>query len=106
MLADQESDLAERKETFKGDAPMMVRETVCAFANDLPDHRRSGVVFIGARDDGTPSGLVVTDNCCCSLQTSRPTATSCRHRALMWRNVCCLEQRWLSSRYCLRIRPQ
>jgi ATP-dependent DNA helicase RecG len=61
MLADVESDLAERKETFKGDAPTTVRETVCAFANDLPDHRRPGVVFIGARDDGTPSGLVVTD---------------------------------------------
>jgi len=61
MLADLESDLVERKETFKGDAPTAVREAVCAFANDLPNHRRSGVVFIGARDDGTPSGLPITD---------------------------------------------
>ena len=57
MLADIESDLAERKESFSGDAPNKVREAVCAFANDLPDHRKPGVVFIGARDNGSPSGV-------------------------------------------------
>jgi ATP-dependent DNA helicase RecG len=61
MLGDPESDLAERKESFKGDAPSSVREAVCAFANDLPDHRRPGVVFIGARDDGSPTGVLVSD---------------------------------------------
>lgn len=61
MLADLESDLVERKESFKGDAPTTVREAVCAFANDLPDHRRAGVVFIGAKDDGSPAGLSITD---------------------------------------------
>jgi ATP-dependent DNA helicase RecG len=61
MLSELESDLVERKESFRGDAPTTVREAVCAFANDLPNHRRPGVVFVGARDDGTPSGLAVTD---------------------------------------------
>ena len=61
MLGDLESDLAERKESFKGDAPAKVREAVCAFANDLPGHRRPGVVFIGARDDGSPTGVAITD---------------------------------------------
>lgn len=61
MLADLESDSSERKESFAGDAPTKVREAVCAFANDLPAHRRAGVVFIGARDDGSPSGLAITD---------------------------------------------
>jgi ATP-dependent DNA helicase RecG len=61
MLFDLESDLAERKESFKGDAPAKVREAVCAFANDLPGRGQPGVVFIGARDDGRPSGLAVTD---------------------------------------------
>lgn len=62
MLADLESDRAERKEAFRGEAPNSVREAVCAFANDLPDHRRAGVVFIGARNaDGMPSGLPITD---------------------------------------------
>ena len=61
LLADLESDLVERKESFRGSAPTTVRETVCSLANDLPDHRQPGVVFIGARDDGTPSNLAVSD---------------------------------------------
>jgi ATP-dependent DNA helicase RecG len=61
MLADLESDLVERKESLKGEAPTAVREAICAFANDLPDRRRAGIVFIGARNDGSPAGLVVTD---------------------------------------------
>jgi ATP-dependent DNA helicase RecG len=61
LLVTPESDRAERKESFKGDAPNTVREAVCAFANDLPGHGVPGVVFIGVRDDGTPTGLAVTD---------------------------------------------
>lgn len=61
MLTDLESDLVERKESLGGDAPAKARQAVCAFANDLPDHRQAGVVLIGARDDGAPSGLAVTD---------------------------------------------
>jgi len=61
LLVDLESDRVERKESFAGSAPKKVREAVCAFANDLPDHRQPGVVFIGARDDGIPAGLTVSD---------------------------------------------
>lgn len=61
MLTDLESDLSERKESLKGDAPTKVREAVCAFANDLPGYAKPGVVFIGVRDDGTPMGLAITD---------------------------------------------
>jgi ATP-dependent DNA helicase RecG len=61
MLANTESDLVERKESLAGDAPTKAREAICAFANDLPDHRQAGVVFIGARDNGTPVGLAITD---------------------------------------------
>ncbi|MFN0070301.1 MAG: ATP-binding protein, partial [Chloroflexota bacterium] len=61
MLTDLESDLVERKESFGGSAPTSVREAVCAFANDLPDHRLAGVIFIGAKDDGSPAGLPITD---------------------------------------------
>ena len=61
MMADLESDLVERKESLQGNAPRTIRHAVCAFANDLPDHRRLGVVFVGVCDDGTPSGLDVTD---------------------------------------------
>lgn len=62
MLLDLESDLVERKESFKGDAPTKIREAICAMANDLPGHGRPGVVFVGVRDDGAPSGMVATDD--------------------------------------------
>ncbi|MBI1867968.1 MAG: putative DNA binding domain-containing protein [Methylocystis sp.] len=62
LLDDIESDRVERKESFKGDASDKCRQAVCAFANDLPDHRKPGFVFIGARDNGLPSQLVITDD--------------------------------------------
>lgn len=62
MLRDLESDLVERKESFRGNAPGAIRDAVCAFANDLPDHRRAGVIFLGARDDGAPANLAITDS--------------------------------------------
>jgi ATP-dependent DNA helicase RecG len=61
LLDDLESDFVERKETWKGDAHDKGRQAVCAFANDLPDHRKPGVLFVGAKDDGSPSGLAITD---------------------------------------------
>jgi predicted HTH transcriptional regulator len=48
LLLDLESDLVERKECWSGDAPDKGRQAVCAFANDLPDHRQPGVLFVGA----------------------------------------------------------
>ncbi len=71
LLADLESDRAERKESFNGDAPEKVRQAVCAFANDLPGHARQGVAFIGARDDGTPTNLQITDDLLLSLASIR-----------------------------------
>jgi len=62
LLTDLESDRVERKESLKGDAPEKIREAICAFANDLPNHRRPGIVLVGVKDkDGTPSGLAITD---------------------------------------------
>jgi len=67
LLDDTESDRAERKETFKGDVPKKARQTICAFANDLPNHNEPGVLFIGAKDNGAPSGVEVTDKLLLSL---------------------------------------
>ena len=61
MLHDLESDCVERKESFTGDTPKRAREAVCAFANDLPNHNKAGVLFLGATDDGKPNGLKITD---------------------------------------------
>ena len=62
LLVDLESDLVERKQSWSGDAPDKGRQAVCAFANDLPAHGRPGVLFVGAKDDGTPSNLPITDH--------------------------------------------
>jgi ATP-dependent DNA helicase RecG len=61
LLRDVESDTVERKESLAGQAPDTIRQAICAFANDLPDHRKPGVVFVGARDDGSCAGLPITD---------------------------------------------
>lgn len=67
LLDDTESDRAERKQTFKGDVPKKARQAICAFANDLPNHNEPGVLFIGAKDNGAPSELEVTDQLLLSL---------------------------------------
>lgn len=50
LLDDIESDRVERKESVAdGDK---IRQAICAFANDLPDHKQPGVLFIGVNDAG------------------------------------------------------
>lgn len=61
LLDDLESDHVERKDSFRGDVPKKARQAVCAFANNFLNHDKPGVLFIGAKDDGTPSGLDITD---------------------------------------------
>ena len=61
LLQDIESDRVERKESLSESSRTKVREAICAFANDLPDHGKPGVVIVGASDDGTVLGLSVTD---------------------------------------------
>jgi ATP-dependent DNA helicase RecG len=57
LVRSDESDRVERKESLSD----RVRQTICAFANDLAGHRRPGVVIIGQRDDGAPTGLAIDD---------------------------------------------
>lgn len=59
LLADDESDLVERKRTAADRSA--IRRSVCAFANDLPGHARPGVIFIGLEDDGRCAGIEVDD---------------------------------------------
>jgi ATP-dependent DNA helicase RecG len=61
LLDNLESDRSERKRAWAGDAPEKVRQAVCAFANDLPNSGEPGTVFIGAKDDGSPAGINVSD---------------------------------------------
>jgi ATP-dependent DNA helicase RecG len=59
LLSDLESDRAERKSSISDKTK--VCEAACAFANDLPGHRKTSVVFIGVDDRGHCSNLPVTD---------------------------------------------
>ncbi|MCK4658220.1 MAG: putative DNA binding domain-containing protein [Phycisphaerae bacterium] len=59
LLFDAESDRVERKESLS-DAGK-IRQAICAFANDMPDHQTAGVLFIGAKDDGSGAHLPITD---------------------------------------------
>ncbi len=59
LFHDLESDRAERKASLSdGDK---IKQAICALANDLPDHRKPGAIFIGQRDDGTCANLEVDD---------------------------------------------
>ena len=59
LLLDLESDRVERTvSTTKTDK---FAEAVTAFSNDLSNHRQPGYLIIGAKQDGTSCGLVVTD---------------------------------------------
>jgi ATP-dependent DNA helicase RecG len=59
LLAEGEADRIERT-TSVGDTDKF-SEAVTAFANDLPNHRLPGYLVIGVNEDGTPSGLEITD---------------------------------------------
>jgi ATP-dependent DNA helicase RecG len=69
LLLDLESDRSERKSSYKDSDK--IRQAVCAFANDLPDHRKPGVVFVGVHDDGRPAGLEISDEVLVTLASIR-----------------------------------
>lgn len=61
LFHDMESDRAERKRNFQAAADR-IRQAICAYANDLPNHRLPGLVFIGQEDDGSCSGINVDEH--------------------------------------------
>ena len=59
LLSDLESDRIERT-TSVNDTDKFC-QAICAFANDLPNHRQPGYLLIGVKNNGLLSGLTVTD---------------------------------------------
>ena len=59
MLHDLESDCIER--TVSTTNTDKFGQAICAFANDLPNHRQPGYLFLGVKDNGAVQGLHVTD---------------------------------------------
>ena len=60
LFEDLESDRVERKASISDRDK--IRQAICSFANDLPNHQQPGVIFIGANDDGTCANLAITEN--------------------------------------------
>jgi len=69
LLDDLESDRVDRKESIL--TPEKIRQAVCAFANDMPNHGQPGVLFIGVRDDGSCANLEITDQLLLTLSNMR-----------------------------------
>ena len=70
LLQDLESDRVERKASLSSDRSVL-RQAICAFANDLPNHQKPGVLFIGVNDDGTCANISVTDELLRTLSDMR-----------------------------------
>ncbi len=69
LLLDIESDRVERKSGL-GDRDK-IRQAICAFSNDLPDHKLPGVVFVGVNDDGSCANFPITDQVLLTLGDMR-----------------------------------
>ena len=69
LARDLESDRVERQAAMAD--PDKIRQSICAFANDLPDHQVPGVLLIGVNDDGSCSGCRVDDNLLKNLTSMR-----------------------------------
>ena len=67
LMTDMESELIERKSVLAGSARERIRESICAFANDVQGHARLGVVFLGLEDDGSPSGMTISEQVLATL---------------------------------------
>jgi ATP-dependent DNA helicase RecG len=84
LLADLESDRMERTSSTSNTDTFA--QAVCAFANDLPNHRQPGYLLVGVEDSGKPNGLRVTDQLLQNLDALRadgniqplPALTACK----------------------------
>jgi ATP-dependent DNA helicase RecG len=59
MMADLESDRIERTESTNNTDKFS--QVLCAFANDLPNHKKPGYLVLGVDKTGRPTGLQVTE---------------------------------------------
>ncbi|MCA1961910.1 MAG: putative DNA binding domain-containing protein [Desulfomonile sp.] len=59
LLLDLESDRVERKASLSDTD--RIAQAICAFANDMPDHRMPGVLFVGVDNEGRCASLPITD---------------------------------------------
>ena len=68
-----ESELIER--TISINNTDKFAQAICAFSNDLPNHRQKGYLLIGVKDNGELSGLKADDRLLQNLGGSEPMET-------------------------------
>ena len=56
-----EFDLVARNATVGGQASETACQAIRSFANDLPDHRRASVIYLGVDGGGAPTWLEIHD---------------------------------------------
>jgi ATP-dependent DNA helicase RecG len=59
LVSDVETDRVERKQSATD--LDRIRQAICAYANDLPNYGRPGVVVVGMRDDGSCAHAKIDD---------------------------------------------
>jgi ATP-dependent DNA helicase RecG len=59
LAVDLESDLVERKRSLSDSDK--IRQAICAFANDLPNYGKPGLVLVGLTDGGACADLNISD---------------------------------------------
>lgn len=69
LMADLESDRIERTQSVNDTDKFS--QAVCAFANDLPNHKQAGYLVIGVDKKGVPVGITVTEQLLESLGALR-----------------------------------
>ena len=69
LINDMESDRVERKASISDRGKLC--EAICAFANDLPNHQKPGVLFIEVHDNGTCANLTIDDKLLLTLSGMR-----------------------------------
>jgi len=69
LLNDLESDRVERKASIS--SKDKICKAICAFANDFPNHKQPGVVFVGINDNGTCANLSIDDKLLITLASIR-----------------------------------
>lgn len=59
LLREWESDRVERTVSFREEK---LGEAVCAFSNDLPNHKKQGYILLGVKDNGDIAGMTIGDD--------------------------------------------
>ncbi len=67
--------------------PQKRGQTVCAFANDVANHNAPGVLFVGAKDTGDPSRLLIDDQLLLTLTDIQTDGKIVPPPTLDWRGI-------------------